>query len=215
MYSGTFAVNKDHCLTKDTEKAYTHNEGPNTEHQPVTSAYDLELPKLLEIVLGLQQKVATIEKELTVVKQDNNALHTRLEALTNDVQPRESLDLDTQRQPVIPVSSTITTDGSLRTGDTSSSSGSSGDGSSSDEDSVFQPPARYLKKIKRLENRLNMLQPPTSQDSNQPSKANFTKAVGPRQTTRTGGTTTGRNNPVTTNKDLYVGRVSGSNGPRS
>ena len=137
--------------SKDTEKLFSK------DNQSLDSAVELE--NLLGVLTDLSKRVQSLEKEMKSVKLENSKLKQLIES-QNEAHPTDPLN-----STVIPAHNstgdkTFCLDNTLYLSTTShSSSGSSEDTESSDdsEPSSFQPPPQYVRKLRKLENKVKKL----------------------------------------------------------
>ena len=186
---GTNFVNG--LMSKEVGKSYTGRDSipnsPETEQSNVTRQSEIE--NILKIAIDLQIKVIPLERNATEIKDDNKVLRELLD--TQYIKCESAIQMDTRSPTATDTRVNIT----ARMSD-SSSSDDDDLGVSDKADDTFYPPAKYMKKIRKLENKVKKLSQP------QPEVARIKRCkqntTGPKQS---------QSNNVTGDQDLYIGGV--------
>ena len=224
--------------TKEADKIFGKELHLVSDDEDLITDKTIELEHLLNILTDLTKRVQGLEKEVKVIKQENSKLK---ELLQNDNHSVTSLssqqtfisvpsndppsvdlpltqpDPDTFDEPLSQTYPKMVLNTHPTLSDSTSSGGESCEESDSDAGSPFVPPNQYMKKIRKLENKVKKLSAIKSNKQHgivkKTSETNKQKAqnhVKPLLASKS----TGLKSALSDNHDreIYIGGVSGDNG---
>ena len=206
----------NNILTKDVDKMYVSKDSSHTEAPVEIIDSNTEFDNLLKIVLDIRSRMSGLEKELEKVKVENKKLSTivrSLECSSGNI--AQCTDAANQTNETVPETASADANNSSLLAVTHQSIVVSSSEDSSDTDTEsFQPPSRYMKKIRKLERKVKSL---TKSAAVVPNPVTEERPV-PPQTVRN---TLRAAQPPPENKtsasstysELYIGGVSGDNTP--
>ena len=162
-------------MSKEVDRIYINRESASAPTDNETTPATPELESILKLVMHLQTKVSSLEKGLAEVKRDNLVLQERLSTsssccinhtagtpspavdsvCTSEGTNTREADTTVMRDSV-PDNGGITPASIITPSQEPSASRNSTDESSDNEES-FQPPAHYMRKIRRLEQKVKAL----------------------------------------------------------
>lgn len=209
-------------LSKETEKVYqVKDPSPLLNLQGTLTDKDSEMEKLLKLVMDIQSKHIKFEKEMNEMKKENakrvkteadlRQEITELRAQLNVQAPNNTAPVEEDNSPQEPVP--VEDDMPAQDiAEVEHSNDSSGDSESDEDEHSFQPPASYIKKLRRLEKKVKQLSTPPVAPQSTTTGDNTTNET-QQQLTAGADNNRGRNQPQgwkssktpSGQKDLYIG----------
>ena len=233
---GMSLVNR--ILSEEIRKVYAVKNNTSADPDPIQVTASGELENLVTMVMDIQNKYTRLEKDITKLKKENSELRVLVQRQISSTTSASAASSSTMSIPTAPLRAvtshavtspvvtspavtsqavTSTTSGviaspSVVLEDQSCNTSNSSTDSDSDDETSFQPPAHYLKKLRRLEKRVKKLSCPTPVPQHT-TPVNHADASKPAL--KAALSTNKRDSPSLKvprgHKDLYIGGVSADN----